>query len=527
MKRPLLYIVALVLAVSCNRGEYKMPHTARTRGLVKELLSTLDSTDVYAARKEGKLEEMKSALPGQTDQERFLLNYNIAREYSSYVVDSTLIYLQRASQVAAGAGLDSLKIRADLMLSALMSEAGFYTEARDVLVSVPRKDVTGRLLESYFNAWALLYHNLYSDFNAPDDFADKYRENYAVYRDSLLLVGDTTSVLYLHNIERKAARAGDFAAARRYNDIRLSLIKDPCSAPYATCLYDRFMIAYYYERELTGEAVDDLLESAIIEVRNSKQDIASLLRVEALLISNNDLNAAKKVSDYYFSSLQKLGSRRRLIDGADLTIKIIDRNAQFIRKRNRELSVTLVLLSLLAVALVFALVSINRSRLNITRLKDNLEQSDNISKNYIGVVFQLYSSYIKRLDVFRMRIHTRLKKGQIEQALELTSPLEDVASEERKELFHNFDTAFVDIFPDFIKTVNACLKPDAQIVPKKTEILSTELRILALIKLGIEDSTKIAEMLQCSVKTIYNLRSGLKARLAISEEAFKKVILEL
>ena len=85
----------------------------------------------------------------------------------------------------------------------------------------------------------------------------------------------------------------------------------------------------------------------------------------------------------------------------------------------------------------------------------------------------------------------------------------------------------MDIFPDFIKTVNACLKPDAQIVPKKTEILSTELRILALIKLGIEDSTKIAEMLQCSVKTIYNLRSGLKARLAISEEAFKKVILEL
>ena len=123
-----------------------------------------------------------------------------------------------------------------------------------------------------------------------------------------------------------------------------------------------------------------------------------------------------------------------------------------------------------------------------------------------------------------MKVHTRLKKGQINQALELTSPLGDVASEERRELFRNFDTAFVDIFPDFLQTVNGCLKPESRIVPKKTEILSTELRILALVKLGIDDSTKIAEMLQCSVKTVYNLRSGFKARLAVSEEEFKKII---
>lgn len=520
-------ILLLAVVVSCSPREYKMPHTDRTRGLVKELLSKLDSTDVYAARKEGTIDAMKAGLPGKTPQEQFQLNYHIAREYSNYVVDSTLIYLQKASQIADEAGLDSLKYRADIMLATQMSEAGYYSEAHEVISSVPRKAVNGNLLEIYYNAWAMLYHNLYSDFNEPDSFDKKYRESYTVYRDSLLSVADTMGILYLHNIERKAARAGDYAEARRYNDIRLSSIKDPVSAPYATCLYDRFMIAYYYERNLTGEAVDDLLQSAIIEVGNSNQDIASLLRVEALLISINEINAAKKVSDYYFSSLQRLGSRRRLIDGADLTIRINDRNAQLIRKRNRELQSTLVLISLLLFALVFALVSINRSRIKITRLKDNLEQSDNISKNYIGVVFQLYSSYIKRLDVFRMRVHTRLKKGQIEQALELTSPLGDIASEERKELFHNFDTAFVDIFPDFLQTVNSCLKPEAQIVPKKTEILSTELRILALIKLGIEDSTKIAEMLQCSVKTVYNLRSGLKARLAVPEEEFKRVISEL
>ena len=89
------------------------------------------------------------------------------------------------------------------------------------------------------------------------------------------------------------------------------------------------------------------------------------------------------------------------------------------------------------------------------------------------------------------------------------------------------DTVFVDIFPNYIETVNGCLKPEERIVPKKTETLNTELRILALIKLGIEDSTEIAELLHCSVKTIYNLRSSMKARLAIPEETFQKIISEL
>ena len=84
-----------------------------------------------------------------------------------------------------------------------------------------------------------------------------------------------------------------------------------------------------------------------------------------------------------------------------------------------------------------------------------------------------------------------------------------------------------DIFPDFIQTVNSCLKSDSQITPKKTEILNNELRILALNKLGIEDNKEIADMLMCSIKTVYNLRSTFKARLAISEKAFNRVIFRM
>ena len=518
----LLLLSVLAATPPCHAAGF--PQTDRTRGLIRELLIKLDSTDVYVAKTERKIDATKAKLPGNSEAERYDLYFRIAEEYSNYRVDSALLYLKKAEQTARGMGRDSLRISAELKRARLLSVSGFYVESNEILLSIPRNALRGDLFISYYQAWALLYHELYSVSNDPDGFEKAFREKYNIYRDSLLTVADTMSILYLRNMERKAARAGDFDEARRYNAIRLSTIKDPGSGVYATCLYDRFLIAYYYERKLTGEAVDDLLQSAIIEVENSNHNIASLLRVETLLVKNNELKAAQKISNYYYSSLMELGSRKRIIEGGEQAIKIMDRNHQQLLKRNRELLVALAFISLLLGAMVVMLVRINRSRLKISSLNDNLEQSGKVSKSYVGVVFQLYSSYIKRLDVFRTKIHASLKKGHVEQALELTSPSGDIIAAERKELFHNFDTAFVDIYPDFIRKVNDCLKPEEQIVPKRTEILTTELRILALIKLGIEDSAEIAEMLHCSVKTVYNLRSVLKTRLAVPEEEFKEII---
>ena len=522
MKNVVVLFVSALLILSCQKGE--LPHTDRTRGLLSELLSKLDSTDVYAEKKEQKIIALKQIPPGESVEEVYNRYYDIAMAFSNNVADSALVYLEKAERVAQLSGIDSLILDAQIGLATQLSEYGYYLESYETLSSLAREKLSGKLLVRYYRAMALLYQNMYTDYNEPAKFKKKYREQFGLYRDSLMMVADTMDIEYLRSIERKEARAGNIAEARRYNDRRLSSIEDHHSAAYATCLYDRFAIAYLYERKLTGEAVDNLLESAIIEVENSNQDIASLLRVESLLDSSNEVAAAKKISDYYFSSLQRLGSKKRVVDGVEQTIKINDSNTKLIQKRNKELWLTITFISLLLIAIVQALLQINRSRLKIISLKNNLERSDKISKSYIGVAFQLYSSYIKRLDIFRTKINSSLRKGYTEQALELSSPSGEIASEERRELFHNFDRAFIDIFPHYIEVVNACFKPEQKIVPKRTEILSNELRILALIKLGIEDNTEIAGMLHCSVKTVQNLRSILKSRLSVSEEEFKRVI---
>lgn len=488
----------------------------------------MDSADFYAARKEAEIDSYKKQLGvDRSYQEKFTVLYEVADRYANYTLDSSLVYLEKAAQVANENGDTSLRITADIRRSVMLTVGGFYLEAAEILKSLNRKELNRNQLVEYYNSYTSLYHEVYSSPYEPTSHRESYRERYTTYRDTLLSVLDTTSLIYLRNMEKKEARCGNFAEARRYNSIRLNSIKDHKSYAYATCLYDRFVIAYHYEGVLTGDAVDDLLEAAIIEVEYCNRDIYSLLRVITLLNDIGEVEDAKKISDYYYASLSQFGSRKRLLECGEKAMSINEQNYVLLQKTNNEFKAAIVFISILAITLLLALLKINSSRIKISLLKDNLQQSGKISKGYVGVVFKLYSSYIRRLDAFRTKVYSTLKKGQIDQALELTSPSKDLISEERRDLFRNFDTAFVDIFPNYIQTVNSYLKPELQIIPKRTEVLNNELRILALIKLGIDDNEEIAEMLHCSVKTVYNLRAIFKSRLAVPEDRFYRMISEL
>ena len=524
--RAFLLIALFAFCISCNK--VSIPHTDNTRALIRELFEKLDSVEFYAARRDSGIEAIKSRLSENiSTDEKYDLLFIIGEKYATYVIDSSLLYFRKASELAQDIRQDSLLIRSEINRSSVLTVGGFYVAAKEALESLPRKDIKGDVLSLYYNAWSSLYHELYSSYLEPDDLKEKYRAKYNIYRDSLLAISDMNSMVYLRNMERKEARAGNLDQARIYNDIRQSKIDDKTSNLYASCLYDRYVIDAYYCGVLTGEAVDNLLKSAIIEVREANYNISSLHRIESLLSDISKHKDAKKISDYYYSSLRYFGSRKRILEGGEFAIDINNKHISTLQKKNREIVVSIIFISFLVIALVFALIMINKYVTRVNALNEKLRMTSKMSKNYVGIVFQLYSSYIKQLGMFRSKIHTALKRGSVDLALELTSPSGESSSEERKMLFRNFDSAFIDIFPDFIEMVNSCLKPEEKIVPKKTEILNNELRILALIKLGIEDSKEIANLLHCSIKTVYNLRSNFKSRLSVTEEEFNHTISQI
>ena len=152
-----------------------------------------------------------------------------------------------------------------------------------------------------------------------------------------------------------------------------------------------------------------------------------------------------------------------------------------------------------------------------------LSESNQIKEEYIARFIKLCSTYINRLDAYRRMVSKKVSAGQIAELLKITRS-QDALDEELEELYANFDTAFLHLFPNFVGKFNDLLQENEQILPKKGELLNTELRIFALIRLGIEDSSQIAEFLRYSVNTIYNYRAKVRNKARGSREDFDDLV---
>ena len=142
-----------------------------------------------------------------------------------------------------------------------------------------------------------------------------------------------------------------------------------------------------------------------------------------------------------------------------------------------------------------------------TNLK--LNESNRVKDEYVGRFIHLCSFYIDRLDEMRKRVHKMVKARDMDALYKFTDGNE-LRNNNLTELYQMFDTTFLHLFPNFVTDFNALLRPECRITLPNTETLNTDIRIFALIRLGIEDSNRIAEFLHYSVNTIYNYRAKVK-----------------
>lgn len=162
---------------------------------------------------------------------------------------------------------------------------------------------------------------------------------------------------------------------------------------------------------------------------------------------------------------------------------------------------------------------------HLTGANSALMEQNNLKEEYIGYVFAICSNYISKLDEYRKDINRKAKVKQWAEILAITEK-QTILGNELKEFYHNFDTIFLHVYPTFIEEFNALLLPEEQIVARNGELLNTDLRIYALVRLGITDSTKIADFLHCSAQTVYNNRMKVRNK-AIEKEHFTEQVRNL
>jgi DNA-binding CsgD family transcriptional regulator len=320
----------------------------------------------------------------------------------------------------------------------------------------------------------------------------------------------------------------------------------------------------YIELKMQGDTAQMmywLKESVLADIRNAAMDQGSMWELANELMLMGDIDRASRYISFTSDCANRYGSRQRNWQISPLLSHIAKEYKDQSERTTLKLRITNVLISILALLLLGALFFLHRrnkqldtarnalkesndelasanhqlsnqaeelSALNsqLSVLNSQLSESSRVKDEYIGRFLSLCAQYVDKIDNYRKTVNRKMKNKELDDLYQMSKSTE-LKERELDELFENFDNVFLHLFPNFIDDFNALLTPEAQVHPKEENRLTTEIRIFALIRLGIEDSSKIAEFLHYSVNTIYNYRARIKNGTLGNREQFEEKVKNL
>jgi tetratricopeptide (TPR) repeat protein len=518
----------------------------------------LDSLDRVISRitefqhaRESRIEQYKYLLRrGElTEQQRYDIQSIVALEYRAFICDSIIHYHNLNIDLARKMNDPALENRSHLQLATTLAVSGMYIDAWGELEMVDRRAVrTDAEKEEYYNAGYNLYRELIDNTRNPRARA-RYAELSACYEDSLRRVVSPSSDLFWGLEQRKEQRRKNYDEALRINDRWLENTS-PSDPMYATILFRRAML--YSAAGNPEEYLNCLIRSAMVDVRTATKDNASLLLVARVLFEKGDIERANRYTRVSMADARFYNARLRGVQMVATVPAIIeayntgiDSHLSHMRTALIVISLLLLLILVLSMRAVRQNVKLRRSQKALKLSHETLEartdqldranaelgaanrklvEANYVKENYIAQYLGLTSSYIDKLEGLRRVINKKIREGKNAEVLDMTRPTMQAAEREVSDFYARFDAGFLAIFPTFIEEFNELLLPGERIFPESRNgkpTLSTELRVFALIRLGFQDSSSIAQMLRYSVNTIYNVRAQVKNKAAVDRSDFE------
>lgn len=559
MRKILLLGILLLTAGAMSAQETDTDH------LFQQLDEAIARSEQYVAQREERIAKLKRSLEQAGDaQSRYDVNFHIFEEYKAYKNDSAMVYIDRCIALAQEIGDRTSAADGLALLAKQCSAVGMYSEALNALESIDRRDLDRKGLGDYYVALNHVYGEL-GYYSKVPRLSQEYYKKADQYRDSLYSVLDPGSEMSLLKRESQLLSEGKTAEALKVNDRRLAMAKEG-THEYGIVAYYRHLI--YREMKDEAQARYWLAQSALCDVQNGVMDQASLWILASNLSNGGDVERSYRYITFAWNAANTFGTRVRNWQIAPILGNIDHSYQQQIKRTNRELLISIGVVSLLALAML-ALVyymSKQRSRLAVARdelknvngqleglnsrlsgMNDELDaanrqlsltnqelsvangklnESNRVKEEYIGRFLGLCSLYIDKMDKFRQQVNRLMKNKQMDELFRLTRNTE-LKDTELDELYANFDAVFLHLFPTFVDDLNSLLKDDYRIELSDPKKLTTPVRVFALIRLGVEDSSKIAEFLHYSVNTIYNYRAKYRNGAIGDRNDFERKVKEL
>lgn len=470
---------------------------------------------------------------------QYELYYSLFTNYKNYQTDSAIKYLYLCQSVLPREKPD-YKLSLDLDFSSLYAINGNYIKAIEILNTISHQQVPSNLKVKYFETLSDFYSR-YGQSNQEEI----YYQISEKYRDSLLLVLPINSIKYKITKATKNLYAGKIETAKQELQSLLKLdnnLDDDSISNKALITY-LLGLAAKFEHHIEEQKYYFSL-SVISDIQLANKDNASIQGLALTYYELGDIDIAFHLIDKAIQDAIACNVRYRIIEGTSFYPIINAAYQHQISIQHKKIVVSLIFISILTIILILGLVIIIKQIKKLKAIKKELSfrnkqlielneailQSNNkltevnhIKEEYIAQFFDMCSNYIEKMDNNRKKL---LKDASSKRYDFLITQLKStqIVEEEVTELYKNFDTIFLNLYPSFVEDLNSLLRPDEALFPKKGELLNIELRIFALIRLGIDDSVKIASFLRYSLRTVYNYRTKVRNKASVNREEFEILV---
>jgi hypothetical protein len=517
----------------------------------------------YESILELQIRDLKTELDRVSDiRDIYLINKLLFSKYAGYICDSALVYLNRNEEISIKENntewihdiyLDRCYIYIQTgMLSAAISEID--------KINIDKLHNSNKARYYSLKVYILLQESSFSsipDWQKISEYGIELMK-YATTDDESYLWG----LLWSYQGDDKNEKLIDFLKKEYYNNISSNNIRAGNNALVLSRIY-----AQLNNEE---ESIKYLCLAALSDIKFVNRDPSALLDLVSFLSSVGDNHRAYIYLDYVLRGQSYYPARTSGAQMAQYMKRIFEETQERSEQERRKNSLYLFWLSIVIVLLIILclIISVFIHRMNIQKksiieinnqlnanlfilsdakeelicsnermkkmseqiLKTNkkLKESNYLKEEYIGYIFSACSNYLTKLDNFRQNINRKIKVGKIEEALQMTQPNNSFLNNEVRELNQTFDSTFLSIYPDFVEDFNSLLRKEERIIIHGNGELNTELRIFALVWLGINSSSKIATLLHVSPQTVYNARMKMRNKANIIDgEKFSNVVCSL
>lgn len=546
-------ILSLIYILCFSALTSSFAQNKNIKDLYEQLDQAIEQSQYYINQKESRITKIKKqSRQGHTPQQLLTAYYKLYEEYKAYQSDSSIYYIHQAIDLAKRNNMKSDITKLRSLLALQYSTSGAFTEALHVLQSIDKKTLNNSNKKDYYMAFYHVYGELgFTNINIDTDLSQEFYSKQDCYRDTLFSILSPNSEDYLMRKEVLLTSQNKLKEALNINDIRLSKCKKG-SHEYGIVAYYRHLIY----RSLKDEDMVKywLLQSAICDVKCAINDQASLWILAEILSKEKDVERSYKYINFSWNANKRFCTRIRSWQISPV-LGTIDHNYQAeLKKANHRLIFAIICVSLLVSALALLTFYVNKQKSYLSNARnelkktntqleefnnklsstngmlkasnDKLNESNGVKEEYIGQFLGACSHYIDKLDKMRLNVNKMVKNKQYNELYSMTKSSE-VKEQELEELYANFDKVFLNLFPNFVEDLNGLLKEECQIHLSSPNKLSAIVRVFALIRLGIDDSTKIAEFLHYAVNTIYNYRAKLRNGALNDRNEFEKKVREL